>query len=263
MKTGDSMRLFHKEKIDKQEEKETFFSFCVEQIYPHKQGELFVLGTVDGKMQEQEYMYLIGPYGYEERIEVNQWIEVDVQNNFYALLVDQKLSEIIDEGYIFTNKNNHLAKSREEVYNPYLHFLLGKVNHQHYEYLDILFEQLATRSYFLSVFDYQDLPIYQIGDKKYYPIYTSPLEINKDQKCQNKKSSVYSFDDYSRMFLNQDKIDGIIINPYHKERSIVLNKEVIQYIDQVKNKNMKTYVQAKNYLKDKKRRQKYEINHES
>ena len=29
------------------------------------------------------------------------------------------------------------------------------------------------------------------------------------------------------------------------------------------NKNMKTYVQAKNYLKDKKRRHKYEINHES
>lgn len=65
------------------------------------------------------------------------------------------------------------------------------------------------------------------------------------------------------MFLNQDRIDGIIINPYHKERSIVLNKEVVQYINQVKNKNMKTYFQTKNYLKDKKRRQKYEINHES
>ncbi|MFQ9073941.1 MAG: SseB family protein [Faecalibacillus faecis] len=94
-------------------------------------------------------------------------------------------------------------------------------------------------------------------------MYTNTLEMEKDQKCQNKKSSVYSFDDYSRMFLNQEKIDGIIINPYHKERSIVLNKDVIQYINQVKNKNMKTYVQTKNYLKDKKRRHKYEINHES
>ena len=261
---GDKMKLFHREhKIENHEEKEMFFSFCVEQIYPHKQGELFVLGTVDVKIQEQESMYLIGPSGFEERIEVNQWIEVDPQNNFYALLVDQKLSGIIDEGYIFTNKNNHLANSREDVFNPYLHFLLEKVNHQHYEYLDILFEQLATRSYFLSVFDYQDLSIYQIGDKKYYPIYTSTLEMEKDQKCQNKKNSVYSFDDYSRMFLNQEKIDGIIINPYHKERSVVLNKDVIQYINQVKNKNMKTYVQAKNYLKDKKRRHKYEINHES
>ena len=53
--------------------------------------------------------------------------------------------------------------------------------------------------------------------------------MNKDQKCKNKKGSVYSFDDYSRMCLNQDKLDGIIINPYHKERSIVLNKDVIQH----------------------------------
>ena len=47
---GDKMKLFHREhKIENHEEKEMFFSFCVEQIYPHKQGELFVLGTVDGK----------------------------------------------------------------------------------------------------------------------------------------------------------------------------------------------------------------------
>ena len=50
---GDKMKLFHREhKIENHEEKEMFFSFCVEQIYPHKQGELFVLGTVDGKIQE-------------------------------------------------------------------------------------------------------------------------------------------------------------------------------------------------------------------
>ena len=46
--------------------------------------------------------------------------------------------EEIDQGYIFTNKNNHLASSREEVYNPYLQFLLDQVNRQHYDYLDIL-----------------------------------------------------------------------------------------------------------------------------
>ena len=131
------------------------------------------------------------------------------------------------------------------------------------DYLDILFEQLATRAYFLAVFDYQDFPIYQINDKKYYPIYTSQLEMNKDQKCKNKKGSVYSFDDYSRMCLNQDKLDGIIINPYHKERSIVLNKDVIQHIRTIKEKNIKTYAKAKSYLKDRKRRQKYEIDYES
>ena len=254
------MKLFKKEsKIEKEE----YFSFRVEGIYEHKNDELFVLGIVDGIIQKLDSLFLIGPYGYEEKVEIQEWIEVDSKQNYYALLIDQCFQEEIDQGYIFTNKNNHLASSREEVYNPYLQFLLDQVNRQHYDYLDILFEQLATRAYFLAVFDYQDFPIYQINDKKYYPIYTSQLEMNKDQKCKNKKGSVYSFDDYSRMCLNQDKLDGIIINPYHKERSIVLNKDVIQYINQVKNKNMKTYVQAKNYLKDKKRRHKYEINHES
>ena len=65
------------------------------------------------------------------------------------------------------------------------------------------------------------------------------------------------------MCLNQDKLDGIIINPYHKkERSIVLNKDVIQHIRTIKRKkNIKTYAKAKSYLKDRKRRQKYEIDY--
>ena len=238
-------------------------SFRVEGIYEHKNDELFVLGIVDGIIQKLDSLFLIGPYGYEEKVEIQEWIEVDSKQNYYALLIDQCFQEEIDQGYIFTNKNNHLASSREEVYNPYLQFLLDQVNRQHYDYLDILFEQLATRAYFLAVFDYQDFPIYQINDKKYYPIYTSQLEMNKDQKCKNKKGSVYSFDDYSRMCLNQDKLDGIIINPYHKERSIVLNKDVIQHIRTIKEKNIKTYAKAKSYLKDRKRRQKYEIDYES
>ena len=188
------MKLFKKEsKIEKEE----YFSFCVEGIYEHKNDELFVLGIVDGIMQKLDSLFLIGPYGYEEKVEIQEWIEVDSKQNYYALLIDQCFQEEIDQGYIFTNKNNHLASSREEVYNPYLQFLLDQVNCQHYDYLDILFEQLATRAYFLAVFDYQDFPIYQINDKKYYPIYTSQLEMNKDQKCKNKKGSVYSFDDYS------------------------------------------------------------------
>ena len=168
------MKLFKKEsKIEKEE----YFSFRVEGIYEHKNDELFVLGIVDGIIQKLDSLFLIGPYGYEEKVEIQEWIEVDSKQNYYALLIDQCFQEEIDQGYIFTNKNNHLASSREEVYNPYLQFLLDQVNRQHYDYLDILFEQLATRAYFLAVFDYQDFPIYQINDKKYYPIYTSQLEM--------------------------------------------------------------------------------------
>ena len=172
------MKLFKKEsKIEKEE----YFSFCVEGIYEHKNDELFVLGIVDGIIQKLDSLFLIGPYGYEEKVEIQEWIEVDSKQNYYALLIDQRFQ----------------------------------------------------------------------------------LEMNKDQKCKNKKGSVYSFDDYSRMCLNQDKLDGIIINPYHKERSIVLNKDVIQHIRTIKEKNIKTYAKAKSYLKDRKRRQKYEIDYES
>ena len=43
----------------------------------------------------------------------------------------------------------------------------------------------------------------------------------------------------------------------------VLNKDVIQHIRTIKEKNIKTYAKAKSYLKDRKRRQKYEIDYES
>ena len=115
------MKLFKKEsKIEKEE----YFSFRVEGIYEHKNDELFVLGIVDGIIQKLDSLFLIGPYGYEEKVEIQEWIEVDSKQNYYALLIDQCFQEEIDQGYIFTNKNNHLASSREEVYNPYLQFLL-------------------------------------------------------------------------------------------------------------------------------------------
>ena len=101
--------------------------------------------------------------------------------------------------------------------------------------IDILFEQLATRAYFLAVFDYQDFPIYQINDKKYYPIYTSQLEMNKDQKCKNKKGSVYSFDDYYDML--KDFISNL--NPNFKSHYELLN---------ISNKILTNLIKAQNEL---------------
>ena len=65
------------------------------------------------------------------------------------------------------------------------------------------------------------------------------------------------------IIFEQKKILQNLLKLLDEQYNLVLNKDVIQYINQVKNKNMKTYVQTKNYLKDKKRRHKYEINHES
>ena len=67
---------------------------------------MFVLGIVDGIIQKLDSLFLIGPYGYEEKVEIQEWIEVDSKQNYYALLIDQRFQEEIDQGYIFTNKNN-------------------------------------------------------------------------------------------------------------------------------------------------------------
>ena len=86
------MKLFKKEsKIEKEE----YFSFCVEGIYEHKNDELFVLGIVDGIIQKLDSLFLIGPYGYEEKVEIQEWIEVDSKQNYYALLIDQCFQEEI------------------------------------------------------------------------------------------------------------------------------------------------------------------------
>lgn len=38
----------------------------------------------------------------EEKVEIQEWIEVDSKQNYYALLIDQCFQEEIDQGYIFT-----------------------------------------------------------------------------------------------------------------------------------------------------------------
>lgn len=96
------MKLFKKEsKIEKEE----YFLFVLKEFIKHKNGELFVLGIVDGIIQKLDSLFLIGPYGYEEKVEIQEWIEVDSKQNYYALLIDQRFQEEIDQGYIFTNKN--------------------------------------------------------------------------------------------------------------------------------------------------------------
>ena len=77
------MKLFKKEsKIEKEE----YFSFCVEGIYKHKNGELFVLGIVDGIIQKLDSLFLIGPYGYEETVEIQEWIEVDSEAKLLCII---------------------------------------------------------------------------------------------------------------------------------------------------------------------------------
>ena len=55
----------------------------------------------------------------------------------------------------------------------------------------------------------------------------------------------------------------VLLKLLDEQYNLVLNKDVIQHIRTIKEKNIKRYAKAKSYLKDRKRRQKYEIDYES
>ena len=65
------------------------------------------------------------------------------------------------------------------------------------------------------------------------------------------------------IIFEQKKILQNLLKLLDEQYNLVLNKDVIQHIGTVKEKNIKTYAKAKSYLKDRKRRQKYEIDYES
>ena len=65
------------------------------------------------------------------------------------------------------------------------------------------------------------------------------------------------------IIFEQKKILQNLLKLLDEQYNLVLNKDVIQHIRTIKEKNIKTYAKAKSYLKDRKRRQKYEIDYES
>ena len=60
------------------------------------------------------------------------------------------------------------------------------------------------------------------------------------------------------IIFEQKKILQNLLKLLDEQYNLVLNKDVIQHIRTIKEKNIKTYAKAKSYLKDRKRRQKYE-----
>lgn len=220
-----------------------------------RQGYLIV--SSNQKLNNLTTLYLIGPYGYKQAVNIKKYLQTP--DNNYAIFIDKEYLENINESYLLTNK----LPTREDINNPYLHFLLENVNNKNYDYLDILFNEIVTNSYFIAPIDYQDAPVYKIDNKIYYPIYTNENEINNDLKAVNKKTAIYSFNDYSRMCLTSKHISGIIINPTNKDRNILLTKDIIEYIDKAKDKYMQQYLSYKKYQKEKNRRRKYESNYAS
>ena len=223
----------------KQETKIKDCSFCVYYKKDYIDHQTIVFGHSEEQLEYLEYMHLVGPKGLNKRVKINRLIEIIPENNFYALVVEREVGQLIDKGFIFTNEQLTTTNDMNEVSNHYIHYLLEQMNSGKYELLDTLLEELALHSDFISIFEGDKQPSFLIDNKHYYPLFSSVEELNKYQQCQ--KTFVFSLSEYIRIVLNDPSYSGIIINPTTHKRSIILNKDILIEIENMKNKKMEEY----------------------
>lgn len=240
------MKLFERLKV--KENKVEKFSFCVTQKIDYVDRQQILVGNVEGIIKYYEQLYLIGPKGYHNQVKINKLVNIKSQEQLYGLIVDRDIGDIVDKGYIFTNHFVETTNNKDEVDNYYLHYLLDEVNQEHYCYLDNLLEELALRSNFISIFDEKKTPSVSIDHKMFYPLFSCKDELDKFQENKECKNYVFSLSDYISIVFNQNDLEGIIINPASKSRSIILNKDILKHIEKVKDKNIEDYMKTKRYV---------------
>lgn len=240
------MKLF--QKLKEKEEKIEKFAFCVTQKIDYIDRQMIVVGNVEGHMEYNEQLHLLGPRGYHNVVKINKLVNIKSDDYSYGLVVDKEIGDIVDKGYIFTNHFVETTNNKDEVDNYYLHYLLEEVNKGDYCYLDTLFEELALHSNFISIFDETATPFVFIDHKKYYPLFSCANELDKYQENKDNKNYVFSLSDYIGIVFNESDLDGIVIDPENKNKSIVLSKDILKHIEKVKNKNIEDYQKVKRYI---------------
>lgn len=236
------MNLFVKKRNE--EKKTEKFSFCTFQKVEYVDKQCIIMGTVEGHIQFHDELYVLGPKGFHCQIKISQLIEIDKNNHVYGLIIDREAAGMIEKGYIFTNHYDGTAKDVDELDNYYLHYLLEEVNSGNDQILDELLEEIAIHCHFISLFDEKEIPFCMIDEKKYYPLFSCCEEVQKYNSTIN-KNYIFSLSNYISIIENHDDISGIVINPENKKRNIVLNKEILHYIEKTKDKNMEDYLKLK------------------
>lgn len=234
------------------------YSLCIDEIYSLDNLQTLVIGQcMGGEIYKNDEIYILGPYGQSQTTRVYDVKKVSHPHK-RGLILDNISARELQKGYIITNNNPHSADTHVPLDNPYLHYLLEEIHHQNYDLLDQLFEEITVRSHFLSVVEQNGqtaYPTIMVDDQNWYPVFTSQEELNRWHDKPGEKTFVFSFSDYVSMVTQQEDVAGIIINPYHKERNIVLKKDVMQYMENVKQNNVQQY------LKQRKQFQKYYHRH--
>ncbi|MBM6930361.1 SseB family protein [[Clostridium] spiroforme] len=203
-----------------------------------------IVGKVTGQIRFFEHLHLLGAHGLHRLVRVYQLLEVDVKQHLYGLVIDDDVAESVENGFVFTDCYIEIIKNVHEVSNDYLHFLLEGINKGHYELLDDTLRELANHCHLISIFEADRIPYVTINEKKYYPLFTSYEELKKYDKTSH-KYYIFPLSNYMSIVEKEKDIEGIIINYASDKRNILLNQEMLYYIQKAKIRHLHDYAKIK------------------
>lgn len=114
--------------------------------------------------------------------------------------------------------------------------------------MNMLFEEIATKAHFLSVImlsqepkengdgtatfkknTMMKFPMLTAGNgKAFYPVFTDHAELAKWAQMQEPKTLILTFDDYAPMVLQNEQVEGIVINPF--SHNLVLDRRMVEHM---------------------------------
>jgi len=121
------------------------------------------------------------------------------------------------------------------VENPQLIKYFSQLkNNKIHENLSLVLNEIMERSLFLSVIILSEEPKPQTDgsavftkdtivqfpmltssdEKRFYPVFTDWQELSKWKVIKSPKTLILSFDDYAAMVLDNETVEGIVINPF-------------------------------------------------
>lgn len=228
----------------KKVQKKKYFSLRILNKIKYVDCQTIVVGKVEGQIHFFKSLHLLGSHGFHRQVMIYRLLEIDASKQLYGLLIDDDVAEVIEKGFVFTDYYPANMKNIQAVSNDYLHFLLDEINEGHDEFLDDTLRELANHSHLISIFEANSIPYVTVDSKKYYPLFTSYEELKKYDQLPH-KYFVFPLSNYVSIVEKEKDIEGIIINYANKKRSILLNHDMLYYIQMAKIKHLHDYAKIK------------------
>ncbi|MFV0394645.1 MAG: enhanced serine sensitivity protein SseB [Coprobacillaceae bacterium] len=242
--------------------KKTNFEAVIEDVFSLTNGDcILAVEVISGELQVNNtvtYMYQeVAPFdvvitGAEQPSGQMQIIKANNEGKYgshYGIKVEGHNKDEFQKGGKLL-KIESPVDVNTPLTNPKLKKLMGFMQkEQTSESKDAMLHEVIMHAYFLMVIllegeqDTQSsiLPkgtkmqislITNTENQQYYPIFTDWDEIRKWKAEDNLQTWIVDFDDFVSLVLNNDDVEGIVINPYTE--NIVLNTEMLFYLKQQK-----------------------------